>query len=53
MNITPTGTGNYHDTNLSNSVPLVDENQEVITAMNAFLDYDSEDEEAMYAILTL
>ena len=53
MNITPTGTRNYHDTNLSNSVPLVDENQEVITAMNAFLDYDSEDEEAMNAILNL
>ena len=53
MNITSTGTRYYHDTNLSNSVPLVDDIQEVITAISAFLDYDSEDEEAMNAILNL
>jgi hypothetical protein len=53
MSITPTGTRNYHDATFSNDIPLADENLEVVTAMNAFLDYDSEDYNAMNAILNL
>jgi hypothetical protein len=50
MRIVPTGTrNNYHgETNVD-----INENFEVIQAMNAFLDYDSEDENAMNAVLDL
>ena len=51
MTIVPAGTRNYNDMNLN--APLAAENQEVVDAMNAFLDYDSEDENAMNAILNL
>lgn len=47
MKITPTGTRMYSD-------PLpADENSDIVQAMNDFLDYDSEDETAMNAILEL
>ena len=45
--ITPIGTRTYRDT------PVVDENSDIVEAMNNFLDYDSEDESAMNAILNL
>ena len=51
MTIVPAGTRNYNDMNLN--APLAAENQEVVDAMSAFLDYDSEDESAMNAILNL
>ena len=51
MTIVPAGTRNYNDMNLN--APLAAENQEVVDAMTAFLDYDSEDESAMNAILNL
>ena len=47
MKVTPTGTRNYSDTS------VVDEHLDIVQAMNNFLDYDSEDESAMNAILNL
>ena len=48
MKIVPFGIRDY---SLDSNAPHNDENQEVIHAMNAFLDYDSDDENAMNAIL--
>ena len=50
MQIVPYGIRDY---SLDLNGPQNDENQEVIYAMNAFLDYDSDDENAMNAILGL
>ena len=50
MQIVPYGIRDY---SLDLNGPQNDENQEVIHAMNAFLDYDSDDENAMNAILEL
>ena len=47
MNVTPAGTREYSNTVLEN------QNLEIVQAMNDFLDYDSEDEDAMNAILNL
>lgn len=56
MKIVPTGTRNDHQMNVDESdidKPDLNENFEVVQAMNAFLDYDSEDEDAMNAVLGL
>ena len=45
MKITPAGMRPHSD--------ISDENSEIVQAMNNFLDYDSEDEAAMNAILNL
>ena len=50
MKIVPFGIRDY---SVDSNAPHNDENQEVINAMNAFLDYDSDDENAMNAILEL
>lgn len=55
MSIVPTGTRNCNN---SDDVMNVDdsdlnENLQVIQAMNAYLDYDSDDENAMNAVLDL
>jgi DDE superfamily endonuclease len=50
MSVVPTGTrNNYYDVDDSD----INENLEVIQAMNDYLDYDSDDEIAMNAILNL
>ena len=53
MKLTPTGTRNDHEgiSNIADS--LSEENLEIVHAMNAYLDYDSDDENAMNAILDL
>ena len=56
MQIVPTGTRNDHQMNVDESdidESDLNENFEVVQAMNAFLDYDSEDEDAMNAVLDL
>lgn len=51
MKIIPSGTRDYLvKVNRIADEPVIDENQEIIRAMNAFLDYDS-DEDAMNAVL--
>ena len=54
--VVPTGTRNDHQMNVDESdidESDLNENFEVVQAMNAFLDYDSEDEDAMNAVLDL
>ena len=53
MKLTPTGTRNDQKGIVNNADCLSEENLEIIHAMNAYLDYDSDDENAMNAILNL
>ena len=53
MKLTPTGTRNDQRKGVHNADCLSEENLEIIHAMNAYLDYDSDDENAINAILNL
>ena len=53
MKLTPTGTRNDHERFANIADSLSEENLEIVHAMNAYLDYDSDDENAMNAILDL
>jgi DDE superfamily endonuclease len=59
MKIIPTGTRNHSDTDLhsntnSNTVAAsADENADILYAIDSYLDYDSDDENAMNALLNL
>ena len=53
MKLTPTGTRNDHERIANIADSLSEENFEIVHAMNAYLDYDSDDENAMNAILDL
>ena len=53
MKLTPTGTRNDHEGIANIADSLSEENLEIVHAMNAYLDYDSDDENAMNAILDL
>lgn len=53
MKLTPTGTRNDHERIANIADSLSEENLEIVHAMNAYLDYDSDDENAMNAILDL
>ena len=53
MTVVPTGTRNNYDDFMREDNSDLNENLEVIQAMNAYLDYDSDDENAMNAVLDL
>jgi hypothetical protein len=53
MSVVPTGTRNNSDDVMNIDDCDLNENLEVIQAMNAYLDYDSDDENAINAVLDL